>query len=393
MQHILRFIFLFGLLATSAFAQGRISDIVIDVDKNTIPVRVSASSTELQNVAHLAFRSHGRYKLVASGHVYDLRFTAVSGTQVRVDITQGSANTPVASQTMSGKNARAALLRAADFAVERTNGLGLRGFFTAQLAFVAEIGGKKEVHTSDLFLGEAKRLTNDRSQVLTPRWSPDGGRLLYTSYFKNGFPDIFSHDLRTFERTSFVSLRGSNLSARFSPNGQQVAMVLSGEGTTEIYVSNAQGRQISRKTRSNEAKASPAWSPDGSRLVFAMEPGPQLYLMSAGGGGVQRLATGFTFSAEPDWSRTNPNKIVCTVRTGGSYQIAVYDFSKGKATQVSQAPFDGIEPCWLADARHVVFTARDRSSSVLCILDTESGRITRISTSLPNCLQANVWTP
>ena len=63
----------------------------------------------------------------------------------------------------------------------------------------------------------------------------------------------------------------------------------SGEGAPEIYVSNAQGRQVSRKTHSDAVKSSPCWSPDGSRLVFTMEPGPQLYIMSAGGGGATRL--------------------------------------------------------------------------------------------------------
>ena len=44
--------------------------------------------------------------------------------------------------------------------------------------------------------------------------------------------------------------------------------------------------------------------------------------------------------------------------------------------QVSKAPFDAIEPSWLADGRHLVYTARDRTSSVLAILDTETGRST-----------------
>jgi TolB protein len=123
-----------------------------------------------------------------------------------------------------------------------------------------------------------------------------------------------------------------------------------------------------------------------------MEPGPQLYVMSAAGGAPQKLSTGFTYAAEPDWSRTNPNKIACTVKVPGHYQIAVYDLSKGSAEVVSKADFDGIEPSWLPDGRHLVYTARDRSSSVLCILDTETGQSKRLSpASLGATLGANVW--
>ncbi len=381
--------------AGAASAQVKVGDVNVVVS-NAVKVRVSGSTEELNRAALQAFGAHGAYQVLASGFYYDIRFTAVAANQVRVDILKGT--TPVASQTVSGSSTRAALLRAADIAVEQTNGLGLKGFFSAKLAFVGESTGKKEVYISDLFFspGEVKRLTNDRSQVLTPRWSPDGTHLIYTSFFKNGFPDIFEHDLRTYARTSFISLRGSNLSPRYSPNGRQVAMVLSGEGQSEIYVSDAQGRQITRKTRSDQVKASPCWSPDGTRIVFSGGDSlPQLQMMSAAGGAATRLSTGFTYAAEPDWSRANPNKIACTVRLpSGNYQIAVYDVATGRTEVASKASFDGIEPCWLADGRHLVYTARSRSTNVLCILDTESGKSTAISSGFGGAAsQANVWNP
>ncbi len=368
---------LLAAAAAPVFADRDIGVVEKTYQKDVIKVGVAANVPELQMLAKQAFDAHGLYRVVPSGYEYNFRFTA-AGAQVRVDITKGSAGMPVASTTVSGTSARNALLKAADFAVEKTNGLGLKGFFTARLAFIGERTGKREVYTSDLFFGEVKQITRDNALALSPRWSPDGSRLLYTSFFKSGFPDIFQIDLTSYQRTSFVSFKGTNSGARYSPNGQQVAMVLSGEGTPEIYICNAQGRQVSRKTHSDAVKSSPCFSPDGSRLVFAMQPGPQLYVMSAGGGAPSRLMTGFREAAEPDWSRTNPNKIVCTVRSG-SYQIAVYDFSTGRAEIVSKASFDGIEPSWLADGRHVVYTARDRSSSVLSILDTEKGTSVRIS--------------
>jgi TolB protein len=89
------------------------------------------------------------------------------------------------------------------------------------------------------------------------------------------------------------------------------------------------------------------------------------------------------------------NKIACTVRvSGGQYQIAVVDPTVGKASVVSKASFDGIEPSWLGDGRHVVYTARDRSTSVVCILDTETGRSTPITNGFGGpAMQASVWTP
>lgn len=396
MKLLSRFLLLAALVAAPASAQVRkLGEVDIGVSANLVPVRVRAASAELQSLALNAFASHGRYSLVASGYAYDISFTAVAPTQVRVDIVRGTPATPVASQTVSGTTPRQALLRAADVAVEKTNGLGLKGFFTARLAFISQRGGKGDVYTGDLFVGEAKRLTSDNALVLSPRWAPDGSRIIYTGYFKSGAPDIYLLDPATGRRDVFASFRGTNSGARFSPSGRQVAMVLSGSGNAEIYVRDASGPggQPRRLTRSDSVKSSPCWSPDGGQLIFAMEPGPQLYTMPAAGGTPQRLSTGFSYAAEPDWSRGNPAKIAFTTRVGKQYQIAVYDRPTGKAKIASKASFDGVEPSWLADGRHLVYTARDRSSSVICILDTETGKSTPVTPRDAAALQASVWTP
>lgn len=392
MQKILRFLVLSFAFATVVCAQRNIGEVVVDAEKNTVPVRVSANNAELNQLALQAFGAHGRYRVTASGFVYDIKFSAVSATQVRVDVTRGSGGTPVVSRVVSGANAHQALLEAADIAVEQTNGLGLKGFFSSRLAFIGERTGKKEVYTSDLFFREVKRITSDNAHALTPRWSPDGSKLLYTSYFRSGFPDIFQIDLGTYRRTDFVSFKGTNTGARYSPDGQQVVMVLTGEGTPEIYVSNAQGKRVARKTRSDAVKSSPSFSPDGTRIVFAMEPGPQLYVISTAGGTPTRLTSGLSrYCAEPDWSLTNPNKIAFTMAVGRNYQIGVVDVSTRKGAQVSKAPFDGIEPCWLPDGRHLVYTARTASTSRICILDTETGKSVPISPSaFGAAMQANV---
>jgi TolB protein len=392
MQKILRLLLLFSSLSLSAFAQRDIGYVDVVAEKNTIPIRVSANTPELNALALQAFGSHGRYRVTASGYAYDIKFSQMTPTQVRVDITKGTGGAAVASEVASGSNARQALLRAADAAVVKTNGLGLKGFFSAQLAFIGERTGKKEVYTSDLFFGSAKQITKDNALALMPRWSPDGSKLVYTSYFKSGFPDIFQIDLSTYQRNTLVGFKGTNSGARYSPNGQQIAMVLSGQGTPEIYVSNAQGRQVARKTRSDAVKSSPCFSPDGSRIVFAMEPGPQLYVMSAAGGSVTRVSAGISgYCAEPDWNRADPNKIAFTMRVGKNYQIGVLDLSTRAGAQASKAQFDGIEPCWLADGRHLVYTARTAAASRICILDTLTGKSVPVSpTSFGTVMQANV---
>lgn len=393
MQNAFRF--LIGLaLAATAFAQRDIGVVDVQGDKDTFSVTLSSSSAELQNLALQAFATHGRYRTVASGGQFGFTFTPAGANQVTVTITKGGSGTPVHTQTVAGTSLRHALLKAADVAVARTS--GLRGYFAGRLAFVSERGGQQTILTGDLFFGDLQSHPVQGKQIVGPRWSPDGAKLLFTSY-RTGFPDIYVLDLRSRQLNVFASFKGTNSGARFSPDGSRVAMVLSGEGNPEVYVGNPQGRQIKRLTTNQSVEASPAWSPDGGRLVFTSDAagGPQLYVMSAAGGAMTRLVTQVSkYCAEPDWSAADPKKIVFTAGVGRGYQAAVYDFGTGAGRIVSKAPMDAVEPVWLADGRHIVCTFRTASSRALYIVDTESGKATRLSpSSLGNAWNASYLAP
>jgi TolB protein len=395
MKLLLRSLLALAILApTAVFSQAsrNLGDVVISADLKTIAMSVSGSTPELTNLANLAFRAHGRIRLVPTGGSFDIKFAPVAANQVQVTVTKAGA--VLLNQVAQGTSTRNAFFRAADAAVTATT--GLKGFFASRLTFISEYSGKSEVFTSDLFFGEVRQITKDNAQAITPRWSPDGGKILYTSFYKSGFPDIFLLDLNSLQRTTFVSFKGTNSGARFSPNGSQVALVLSGEGNPEIYVSNAQGRGVARRTRSSSVEASPAWSPDSSRLIFTSDAagGPQLYTMSAAGGTMQRVPTSISgYCAEPDWSVGDPTKIAFTTRIGSGYQIAVFDMAKRTPAKiVSKAPVDGVEPSWLADGRHLVYTERAANSRSIHILDTVTGKTTRLSSAqLKQTSQASAW--
>jgi TolB protein len=393
MQNAFRF--LLGLaLAAPLFAQRDIGTVNVNADTLTTAISISSSSPELQNLALKAFGAHGRYRTVASGGAFTLTFAPAGATQVSVTITKGSAGTPMHSETVTGTNLRNALLRAADVAVTKTS--GLRGFFAGKLAFVGETTGKTEIYTSDLFFGDVLRWTSDGKQIMSPRWVPGGSKIVFTSY-RTSFPDIYVLELNNRRISLLASFKGTNSGGSYSPDGSRVAMVLSGEGNPEVYVGNAQGRQIRRLTNTPAVEASPTWSPDGSRILFVSDSagGPQLYVIPAGGGAPTRLATNISgYCAEPDWSDANPNKIVFTAKMGSGYQIGVFDMAARASKIATKAPTDAIEPVWMADGRHIMCTYRAANTRSLWLVDTESGKATRLSpTSLGNASGAAYLAP
>ena len=361
-----------GALAVSAVAQTQLQDVIIKSDFKSTAIKITGSP-ELAGLATTAFKTHGAFRVVASDAAYTLNFTAAGANQVRLDIMRGAPATSVFNQVVNGSSNRNALLRAADIAVQQL--AKLPGYFAGKITFVSERTGKREVYTSDLFFGEAMQITHDKAHALSPRWSPDGSRIIYTSFFRSGSPDIYIMNPSSGQRTTFASFKGTNSGGRFSPDGSRVAAVLSAGGNQEIFVASASGQGFRRVTNSPGIEASPCWSPDGTRLIFTSDRGgrPALYTMSAAGGAMTPVSTGYgSYCAEPDWSRAKPNMIAFTVGVGGGFQVAVYDMNTRQSRIITNGSADFIEPTWLADGRHILCTKRAGSSRQLVIIDAES---------------------
>lgn len=380
-----------GVLAVSATAQTKELTVEVKADLKTKAISITGSP-ELAGLAQMAFKTHGAFRLAPSGSAYTLNFTAAGANQVRLEITTGSPARSVLSQTVSGTSTRNAIFRAADLAVQQIT--GQPGYFAGKITFISERTGHREVYTSDLFFGEVVQVTHDKAQALSPRWSPDGGRIIYTSFFRSGSPDIYIMTPSTGQRTTFASFKGTNSGARFSPDGGRVAAVLSAGGNQEIFVASASGQGFRRLTTSSSIEASPVWSPDGGRLLFTSDRNgrPGLFTMSAAGGAMTPVPTNISgYCAEPDWSRAKPNLFAFTCGVGGGFQVAVYDTSTRQSQIVTKGGGDSIEPCWLADGRHLLYTSRSGSTRQIKIIDTESPKqpVTISPSALGQVSQAN----
>jgi TolB protein len=356
----------------------QLGDVVGSANVTTRSVNITGSPASLVASATRLFDLHGGF--VRSNEQADFTFQFEASGSVSVSLTIISGGKTLWQDEFQGNTQSAALLRAADSAVQKT--LGLPGFFASKVAFVSDRTGHAEVYTSDILFQAVRQLTRDRSQCLSPNLSPDGRTLLYTSFHGTGFPDIYSINLNTGQRTVFAGFKGTNTGATFSPDGRNVAMILSGSGNSEVYISGATGKQLRRLTRSSSLEADPSWSPDGRRIVFTSDQlgGPQIYTMDVQGRSMSRVRTDISRNcSEPVWNPRDISQIAFTAAVGGEFEVAVYSFKENKSRVVSKGAGDAVHPVWLRDGRHLVYTERTPRYSRLMILDTITGKRARFS--------------
>ncbi len=343
-------------------------------------IAIESSDPAIAMRGRSAFNLHGAYVVTTSDQAaFTFRLERAAGTAVQLSILSGKPAQVLHRETIRGGDLQNAVLRACDRAVERT--LGTKGFFSGKLAFVGKKAGVSEIYTSDMLFGNVRALTRDHALVTGPSWSPDGSKLLYTTYYKSGFPDIYMMDLHRGSKSPIANFKGTNTGARFSPDGRRIAMSLSGSGNSEIYVSNQIGRDLHRLTTNRSLEASPSWSPDGRRLVYTSDVlgKPQLYEIAASGGPSRRLPTNVSsYCSEPAWNPVHANLIAFTAAVSGGFQIALYDSKQASAKILTSVGDSAVEPVWTNDGRHLIFTRRQRGKTRLMLLDTKSGKVSSL---------------
>jgi TolB protein len=365
------------MLACPALAQ-RNNSISIDVISqvgNTPPIWVSVSGLTGEAAQVLQFdlyvqgfgftNSAGAQYLISGSNNGNLQAQATDRFNKQV----------IVSKAYSGASLRRQVHAFVDDFVQALGGTGIA---KTKIAFRGDSGGRSsDIYIADFDGYAAQAVTPDHSLVVAPAWVSGHLALYYTSY-KLNHPDIFYHDLSTGSRKIFARYGGSNMSPAPSPDGRKVAMILSKDGWTDLYVCNSDGSGLTRLTKSPQDESSPCWSPNSQWICYAAKDRERRTLskIPASGGTPQVIKTGGTPSpTEPDWSPDG--KWIAFTTMYRNFQICVVPAEGGTATVL----VDGEDPSWAPNSRTLIFTRRQSGHSVLSLLDVPTKQYKDISRS------------
>jgi Tol biopolymer transport system component len=183
-----------------------------------------------------------------------------------------------------------------------------------QIVFVKQnFDGTSAIWVMNADGSDQRQLTDAATINVRPNWSPDGSRIAFASDRAGNFelftiaPDGTNRRRLTFTETSQED------NPNWSPDGRllafdacvSVSYPCPGSPNNEIFSMRADGSGRQRLTDDPSIDANPAWSPDGTQIVFRSDRSPdgtELWKMNADGSGVTELTFGpFNGGVDPDW--------------------------------------------------------------------------------------------
>ena len=214
-----------------------------------------------------------------------------------------------------------------------------------------------------------KALTSNRSNELSPKWSPGGKRIAF-SRFAN-VANVYALRVVRADGSGLkkiTSPRGMNdISPSWSPSGRRLAFVRApanskGGYCARVHVVNADGAGLTRVTPECNQYGDLAWSPDGRHFAFRRW-GSELYVMDTDGSDVRRLLAGTPLVSGFAWSPDARRIAFTRGDLPGIWAVNADD--TGEAVLVPDVRAANLS--WSPDGREIAFQTVDQRIAVATI--------------------------
>ena len=257
--------------------------------------------------------------------------------------------------------------------------------------------GRREIYIMNPDGSDQTRLTNDGGRDNFPALSPDGRRIAFQTEIDGGAEIVVMNADGT-ERRRLTNMTVDHVGAMrpaWSPDGSKIVFA-SFVQPKDIYVINADGTGTPKNlTKHPKNDGSPAWSPDGRTIAFVSnrDGGPAVWVMNADGTNPIRVTDAPQGPPSirgkdpgPAWSPIG-QKIAYTSARDGKRSIYVINADGSNRVRLTTSPTDDAHPSWSPDGQKIVFQRQVAGHNQIFVMKadgTEQHRLTDLSSVATN---------
>jgi TolB protein len=252
---------------------------------------------------------------------------------------------------------------------------GDKGVFATRIAYVTRGGGRYTLRVADADGEGGQVALNSPEPIISPTWSADGKELAYVS-FETQKAVVWAQNVASGQRRMVANFRGSNSAPAFSPDGQSLAVTLSRDGGSQIFLIDAAGGGTPRRvTQSSSIDTEPTFTPDGRTVYFVSDRGggPQVYRTAVSGGSVERVSFTGGYNISPALS-PDGKTLAYVSRQGGGYKLYVQDLGSSSQAVAITETLDDESPSFAPNGKLIIYATRAAGRDVL-MTTTLDGRI------------------
>lgn len=267
-------------------------------------------------------------------------------------------------------------------------GLGAAGL----LAFASDRTGNSDIYLFDISHSLAYNLTHSPADDLGPVWSSRVGEFaFYSDRDGNGATEIYRMQIDGSAVQRIAAEPGTSWRPEWSPDGQQILFIRNygdihimnadgnyergliygfapvwspaapqiafyadrrGDLNADIYVVDADGKNLRNLTQNPAHDWDPAWSPDGSQIAFvsSRDGNAEIYVMPVDCPAecpTQRLTFNPAPDRAPSWS-PDGQSIAYEIGTPPGVGIAIIPVTGGQPQIIDSTAANDHTPVWLA---------------------------------------------
>lgn len=285
--------------------------------------------------------------------------------------------TPEAAGAMSGNTLRLAREGRIEIVAEHKGQHGARAFDAAkppEILFDMVVDGNRDIYRAALDGRDLKRLTTHSAADYDP--TAAGNHVVFVSE-RDGNKELYSLRLGGGAEKRLTQNGVSDLYPALSPDGKRLAFVR-GSGLTRLHIAapDATGAVPPDPTHGHDGtlETAPAWSPDGTTLVFSSTAAgnPDIYIWSGAKAALLEASTGGDF--EPAISPDGKYVAFASNRTD-DVELYLLDLRDRSLRRLTEREGSDGHPAWLPDGR-IVYVAYTGTTPELRWLDPADPTVT-----------------